>query len=1031
MASIINCKTFPLILGHIILLVLANMKPLKITSYNSTGLNEQRTEFINNLLSSNNTDILFLQETWLYNSTLSKLNDIHNSYMAYGVSGMPDSDEIINGRPYGGVAILWHKSLAGLVKPIKSQSKRLCAVTLTLASGTCVLLINVYMPGDTYSAERTDPEFMDILDEVQIMWLQNEASILIFGGDINTDLRRDNAHSNSFVDFADDNGLTIVWGIDNVSFCNTYVSYDGRSSSCIDHFVVSNNIAFNNLSCTVNECVTNGSNHLPVTLGIDLDISYTPITPTTNKPVGHSIAWHKVTENQLNCYKAMLSTVLNGINIPLSALQCTNVYCNNILHKEALDMYCVDICNACIDIGVKCLPKVHSRKYSKPFWVEKVQPLKVDAIFWDRIWKECGKPEEGVLKEVRQHAKRKYHYAIRNLKRRESELRKERMAEALCKNTNRNFWEEVRKTLPRGKCSAIRIDDIKTDDAICEKFAKIYETLYNSVPSDKHSLHNINECIYKDLNKCDGQDLIITVQEVSKAISLLNSKKYDGEQRLWSNHLIFSPDELKVHVSKLLTSSMVHGYMPRKLLESTIIPIVKNTQGDICNSNNYRGIALSSSLCKVLEIIIMEKYKENLRTSDSQFAFKTKHSTTMCTLILKETVNYYLNRGTDVYCCLVDASKAFDRVRHDKLFEILVSQGIPPIVIRLLIDMHRCQLIRTKWNGRYSRYFNIENGIRQGGILSPVLFTLYMDVLLKRLESKGIGCKIGHKYYGALGYADDLTLLCPSLQGLQDMLDICTEYGIEYDVKYNPDKSECICFSRVNTEVGYNLMLNNEKLKWVKQIKHLGNYLLYNLNEVAEVNHKSRSFIYHVNMILANFKNNRKCVLNKLFESYCCVFYGSQAWNLADKNVNRIYVNWNKAVRKIWNLPYTTHRFLLTGITGKVHIKTQLLSRFIKLYNIMSCSSNDTVRTLMKILQYDTRSIISRNIIILAKELNIARHKLYEGSVQNINIKSAVNTKSNMIKELTECIDNHYGKLYIQNFEVDELKEILKYVATS
>ena len=94
--------------------------------------------------------------------------------------------------------------------------------------------------------------------------------------------------------------------------------------------------------------------------------------------------------------------------------------------------------------------------------------------------------------------------------------------------------------------------------------------LYNSVP----------------LNKCDSNDLIFTVKDVSKAIKLLNGNKHDSEQKLWSNHLIYGPNELSVHVSMLLSSCMVHGFMPSNLLKTTIISIVKNTQGDICNSDN-------------------------------------------------------------------------------------------------------------------------------------------------------------------------------------------------------------------------------------------------------------------------------------------------------------------------------------------------------------------------------------------------------------------------------------------------------------
>ncbi len=96
--------------------------------------------------------------------------------------------------------------------------------------------------------------------------------------------------------------------------------------------------------------------------------------------------------------------------------------------------------------------------------------------------------------------------------------------------------------------------------------------------------------------------------------------------------------------------------------------------------------------------------------------------------------------------------------------------------------MYTRQEARTGWNNHYSEYFGVKNGIRQGGIISPLLYTVYADKLIHRLELEGIGCHIGLKYYGAICYADDMQILCPSVCGLQFMINICAEYGIEYDI---------------------------------------------------------------------------------------------------------------------------------------------------------------------------------------------------------------------------------------------------------
>ncbi len=143
-----------------------------------------------------------------------------------------------------------------------------------------------------------------------------------------------------------------------------------------------------------------------------------------------------------------------------------------------------------------------------------------------------------------------------------------------------------------------------------------------------------------------------------------------------------------------------------------------------------------------------------------------------------------------MYMCLIDASKAFDRVCHDMLFQVLIERGIPTGVLRTLLDSYERQRLRKIWNDCSSEIFETKNGTKQSSIASPVLFTIYMDqLLLNRLEKSGLGCCIGAYYYGAFGYADDLTLLILIVNGLQKMVNICEQYVDEFGVKYNPIKT--------------------------------------------------------------------------------------------------------------------------------------------------------------------------------------------------------------------------------------------------
>ncbi len=212
-----------------------------------------------------------------------------------------------------------------------------------------------------------------------------------------------------------------------------------------------------------------------------------------------------------------------------------------------------------------------------------------------------------------------------------------------------------------------------------------------------------------------------------------------------------------------------------------------------------------------------------------QYAFKKGHSIVMYTLVPKEVINCYLNNNLDVYTCIIDATKAFDHIRYDKLFQILIDRGMPALAVRSMLDLYQRQVVTTVSNGHLSRGFGTNNAIHQGGIISPILFCVYMDVLLKWLEAEGVGCQTGKHYVSALSYVDDLTLAVPSIAGLGKMLEICGKYREECSVDYNHTKTVCVAFSRQKVEVKTTVKLCGAMLKWVDKVKHLGNHLQYNL----------------------------------------------------------------------------------------------------------------------------------------------------------------------------------------------------------
>ena len=137
----------------------------------------------------------------------------------------------------------------------------------------------------------------------------------------------------------------------------------------------------------------------------------------------------------------------------------------------------------------------------------------------------------------------------------------------------------------------------------------------------------------------------------------------------------------------------------------------------------------------------------------------------------------------------LDASKAFDCITHWKLFQILVERKCPVYILRVLVFWYQEQMLCVKWGDSLSECFSVSNGIKQGGILSPKLFNIYVDMLSQGLTSKPVGCSFNGKIINHLYYADDLVIIAPSSNGMQKLVTERESFANKYGLKFNEMKS--------------------------------------------------------------------------------------------------------------------------------------------------------------------------------------------------------------------------------------------------
>ena len=392
----------------------------------------------------------------------------------------------------------------------------------------------------------------------------------------------------------------------------------------------------------------------------------------------------------------------------------------------------------------------------------------------------------------------------------------------------------------------------------------------------------------------------ITPDMVSIAIDRLKCGKACGSDSLFAEHYIHADSRLSVLLSTFFTSALTHGHVPDAFMQSILVPLVKNKAGDSSDVNNYRPIALVTIASKNFEIIVLDVIEPFIAMCDNQFGFKKKHATDHCIYALKNVISYYNWFGSPVYTCFLDASKAFDRVEHWSLFKKLIDRNVPLVVVRILVHWYRQQTLCVKWGRNTSSFFTVSNGVRQGGILSPFLFTLYIDELSYQLNNSNLGCHINNVCVNHLFYADDLCLMAPSPVGLQHLIDICANYGYENDILFNRSKSVGMVVKPRGRNVSTPLMyLNGDALEYVDSVKYLGVMLSNDMKDDADMNRHLRSFYARSNVIFRKFHHCSASIKVNLIKTYCAP-YCSQLWvNHSKCSYNKLRVAYNNAYRRV------------------------------------------------------------------------------------------------------------------------------------
>ena len=334
---------------------------------------------------------------------------------------------------------------------------------------------------------------------------------------------------------------------------------------------------------------------------------------------------------------------------------CADVHCQDQSHVRAIDKLYEDICttlHSSSDMFKSCT----TRRYRQlPGWSEHCKDLHAQARDAFLLWRSHGSPKHGCVFDIMKKSRAYFKQALRRCKQSKDRKQMDFIAETFLSKDPKQFWKQIQHvnnkyTTP----SATVIEGICGPENICNMWHDYFKNILNTSVDNNVLLNQSGTVNIEN----------ITASEVNIAIKRLKKGTSAGSDNLTSEHFIYAHENVCVLLSLLFNAMLIHNYLPLKFMDTVLIPILKDTKGDITDCNNYRPIAITCIMSKILETVILLKYQNILSSTDNQFAFKKKHSADQCIFILKEIIDFYTSNMSPVYICFMDASKAFDRVNH-------------------------------------------------------------------------------------------------------------------------------------------------------------------------------------------------------------------------------------------------------------------------------------------------------------------------------------------------------------------------------
>ena len=399
------------------------------------------------------------------------------------------------------------------------------------------------------------------------------------------------------------------------------------------------------------------------------------------------------------------------------------------------------------------------------------------------------------------------------------------------------------------------------------------------------------------------------IEEIYDARKSLKNDKCPGEDLITSEMVKVLVDNGITALQRIFNEILENECVPSDWKRGIIVCVPK--KGDLSQCSNWRGITLLSVPCKTLSQLIYNRIKGFTETMfrEQQAGFRQGRGCSDHIFVLRNIVEQCEEWQKSVILNFVDFRKAFDCVHRESMWKILEIYGIPRKFISIIKSMYHGSESCVRVGQEHTDWFTVATGVRQGDVLSPLLFNILLDFIMRKIDTMECGIEwAGGKRLRDLDYADDICLLASDVEEMQRMVDAIVMEGSKIGLTINTTKTELI---KIRTQDTRSVSIGSSNLKEVNSFVYLGSRISSDGDIRPEINIRVGKASYAFNCLNNVWKEDRisRATKLRLFNAIVLsvLLYGCESWKGLQEIEERVRRFESNCLRKILKIRWYDH----------------------------------------------------------------------------------------------------------------------------